>query len=94
MQTTKLLLAFLCANSPAIAADGPEPQKGRLFERHFAALRGSRLQAAEGVQASSGLQSAPGLQPSAKDSGAAPAVTRPTSEVEWRKMFPKKEAAQ
>jgi hypothetical protein len=84
MQTTKLLLAFLCANGVVSAADGPESSPKKLFEYHFATLRGSRLQPA------GGLQPAPGLQPSAGDRGAGAPVTRPTSEEEWRRMFPKK----
>jgi hypothetical protein len=96
MQTTKLLLAFLCANAPAMAGEEAQPAKRKTFEYHFATLRGATLQPSGGVQASSGLQAsggvqrAMGLQPSAGQRGAGPAVTTPTSEEEWRRMFPKK----
>lgn len=92
MQTTKLLLAFLCANAPVIAAEPgavPETPK-KTFETHFSTLRGRSLQPASGLHHSGGLQKAEGLQPSGPESGAAAAVTRPTAEEEWRRMFPKK----
>lgn len=96
MQTTKLLLAFLCANAPAMAGEEAQPAKRKAFEYHFATLRGASLQpsgavqASGGLQGSSGLQRSNGIQPSAGQRGAGPAAATPTSEEEWRRMFPKK----
>jgi hypothetical protein len=81
---------LLLPERPSQPAPAPLPAWKQAFEYRLGTLRGASLQPASGVQGSSGAQAGVGLQPSAAHRGAAPAMVRPMSDEEWRKMFPKK----
>lgn len=85
MQTTKLLLAFLCANAPVSTAENGAPALRQSFDYHFSGLGGAS------IQHSAALQSRPVqrgyLQPGALQPSSS---LRPISEEEWRKLFPRK----
>jgi hypothetical protein len=61
-----------------------QPVASKIFQYRLGILRGRSL------QPSTGLQPAAGLQPSAAERGAAPAVTSPMSDEQWRQLFPRK----
>ena len=82
------------AAAPAQPAPAPAPAVSpKIFQYRMATLRGRSLQPAGGLQPAAGLQPAPGVQASAAEAGAAPAVTRPMTDEQWRQLFPVKNGA-